>query len=89
MAERGTLHKNKLVEFKQWLVEDGWTLELTKGEYERVRARKGKKLLQIYDNAHSAHLSYSDSHFGVVNAFLRRKKHKREGGTDVQMQSLY
>ena len=56
MSNRNTLHKSKLVDFKNWLIKNGWILEDCKGDYEVVRARKNNKLLLIYDNHRSAHL---------------------------------
>lgn len=46
MAVRNLLHKNKLEDFKQWLVECGWEIEPTKGDYEVLRARKDDKRLE-------------------------------------------
>lgn len=45
MANRHTLHKNKLKAFKDWLISDGWEIEDTKGFYEILRAKKGKRVL--------------------------------------------
>lgn len=77
MADRRTLHINKLEDFKKWLVNDGWRIEEPKGIYEVLRARKpGRKhLLLIYkkDSA-KEHLSYLDRDEGVIRAFLRDKK---------------
>lgn len=77
MADRRTLHINKLEDFKEWLAKDGWTIEKPKGIYEVLRARKpGRQhLLLIYkkDSA-KEHLSYLDRDEGVIRAFLRDKK---------------
>lgn len=77
MAERGTLHKNKLEDFKVWLECTGWTLELCKGYYEVIRARKGKRLVLIFDNNNTAHLSYAPTAHDVVMSFIRSRKESR------------
>ena len=41
MADRYRLHKSKLEDFKNWLINDGWTIENPKGTWEVLRARKG------------------------------------------------
>lgn len=74
MADRRTLHINKLEDFKKWLVKDGWRIEEPKGIYEVLRARKpGRQhLLLIYkkDSA-KEHLSFMDRDAGVIRAFLQ------------------
>lgn len=71
---RNTLHKNKEQEFKTWLVDEGWSLEPTKGDYEVIRARKGQILVLIYSNHESDHLSYSEKFNGIVRKFINSRK---------------
>lgn len=71
---RNTLHRSKIQEFREWLVGDGWSLEPTKGAYEELRARKGKRLLLIYDRHEGDHLSYADKFGGIVQAFIKARK---------------
>ncbi|MEK3718934.1 hypothetical protein [Paenibacillus sp. FSL R7-0333] len=71
---RNTLHRSKIQEFREWLAEDGWSLEPTKGAYEVLRARKGKRLLLIYDRHEGDHLSYADKFAGIVQAFIKARK---------------
>ncbi|UHA74428.1 hypothetical protein [Paenibacillus sp. 481] len=76
MANRNTLHAEKLVAFMAWLVSDGWTVVPNKGEYEVLRATKsGRKPLIVYTrNSEVTHLTVPDSHMGVLRAFIRDTK---------------
>lgn len=74
MANRNTLHINKLEDFKEWLIKEGWEIESTKGAYEVLRARKqGRKSpLIVYGKSDAKeHLSVMDRDEGVIRAFLR------------------
>lgn len=74
MANRHMLHINKLEDFKEWLVKDGWEIEEPKGNYEVLRARKAgrKNPLIVYTKTDTKeHLSLMDRDGGVVGAFLR------------------
>ena len=77
MANRHTLHINKLDSFKKWLVKDGWELlPLSNNHYEVLRAKKAGKQypLIIYSGKSSEHLSLADRDMPVVGAFLRDSK---------------
>ena len=77
MANRHTLHINKLDSFKKWLVKDGWELlPLSNNHYEVLRAQKAGKQypLIIYSGKSSEHLSLADRDMSVVRAFLRDSK---------------
>ena len=77
MANRHTLHINKLDSFKKWLVKDGWELlPLSNNYYEVLRAQKAGKQypLIIYSGKSSEHLSFADRDMSVVGAFLRDSK---------------
>lgn len=80
MAERRLLHKTKLEDFKNWLCSDGWTIEDTKGYYEVLRARKGKRLFILYKRLDRGdHYSVMEKDVGVVRAFIRDNKEGKNG----------
>lgn len=82
MANRSTLHVDRLEDFKAWLVEDGWDLEDPKGDYEVLRARKPdrKRPLILWRRLSNSgggeltHLTYDDRDSGVIRAFLADMK---------------
>ena len=76
MANRHTLHINKLDSFKKWLVKDGWTIAEPKGEWEVLRAKKvgRQNPLIVYQRMNKEHLSVMDRDVGVIKAFLRDSK---------------
>lgn len=84
MANRHKLHINKLEDFTNWLVNDGWEIEEPKGMYEILRARKTDRRnpLIVYkkDNA-KEHLNFMDKDAGVVGAYLKEKKVKKTDET--------
>lgn len=80
MADRHRLHINKLDNFREWLIKDGWELEEPKGLYEVLRARKSGRqnpLIVYKKNSAKEHLSVLDRDSGVLSAFL--KSYKKEG----------
>ncbi len=82
MKTRNLLAVSRLDRFKNWLVEEGWQLQGTKGEYEVLRAvKQGRKNpLIIYKrlstNAGNSlvHLSVLDRDCGVIRAFIQSGK---------------
>lgn len=79
MAKRAILHKNKLDDFKKWLVEDGWKTERLKGNYEVLRARKQdhKHPLIIYDrNNANEHYTVLERDAGIISAYLNTRKNQ-------------
>lgn len=83
MADRCLLHKSKLEDFKHWLVNDGWTIEPTKGSWEVLRARKSnhKNPLIIYDrNVAKEHYTVQSRDIGVVMAYINEKYKVVEDG---------
>ncbi|MDY4592596.1 MAG: hypothetical protein SO434_04255 [Eubacteriales bacterium] len=74
MANRHLLAVNKLEDFKQWLIRNGWHIEEPKNIYEVLRARKeGEKYpfiayQRIKDNL--VHLSLSDYNTKIVREYL-------------------
>lgn len=87
MANRHTLHINKLDSFKKWLVKDGWELlPLSNNPYEVLRAQKAGKQypLIIYSGKSSEHLSLADRDMSVVRAFLRDSKKLRTNADRIR-----
>ena len=77
MADRYRLHKSKLEDFKNWLINDGWTIENPKGTWEVLRARKEgrKNPLLVYTKMDAKeHLSVMDRDRSVLGAYLRDLK---------------
>lgn len=80
MANRCILHRNHLDAFKEWLKNDGWEIEDTKGLYEVLRARKEgrREPLIIFEKAGAKeHLSVMDRDLEVVKAFLSVKSDEK------------
>ena len=81
MANRHTLHINAIDDFKQWLVSDGWELQTLKGDYEVIRAKKGKRTFiafkRLKDNLQ--HLSTTDKDARVVYAYIKAKRGRKVG----------
>lgn len=80
MANRNTLHINAIDDFKKWLVKDGWELQNVIGDYEVIRAKKGKRLFIAFERLKDnlQHLSVSNENMGVVKAFYKSKKEVSE-----------
>ena len=76
MANRHLLHKDKLDEFRDWLVSEGWNIYPSRGDYEVLRALSPKlKWFIAYRRADvKEHYSVRDEDVGVLLRFLRRKK---------------
>lgn len=75
MPVRSRLHITHKDKFIEWLKKDGWTIETPKGDYEVIRARKGKRILLAYErNDMKEHYTVRDCDMGVVAAFLRDLK---------------
>ena len=70
MAIRNMLHKNKLVEFEQFLDSKGYMILPTVGAYEVLRARKGKDTVIVYQQRDvKEHLSIMDKDYRLVREF--------------------
>ena len=82
MANRNTLSVNKLEDFKEWLISDGWRLHRTKGFYEVLRATKDGKIrpLIVYKRLDTnigcdlVHYTLDDRDCGVLRAYLKARK---------------
>jgi len=75
MANRSTLHKSHLNDFKAWLILDGWTICEPKGCYEVCRATKpGKHTLIVWRRHGGDHYTVSDKFVGIIRQFTRSRK---------------
>jgi hypothetical protein len=80
MANRHTLSVKRLDEFKEWLENNGWQVQETKGFYEALRAVKEdrKNPLIVYwrqdtNNGNElVHYAVLDRDMGIIRQFLRR-----------------
>ena len=75
MANRHTLHSNKLYAFSKWLIKTGWTIEEPKGIWEVLRAKKAGRQnpLIVYQKINKEHLSVLDRDIDVIKRFLQEK----------------
>lgn len=81
MANRNTLHVNKLNDFRDWLEADGWDIYPCKGYFEVLRAVKGARVLIVYKRLGDIeHYTVTDKYVGVVKAFLRDRKARTTDG---------
>ena len=75
MANRHILHKSKLTAFRDWLISDGWEIQDTKGFYEVLRAKKGKRVLIVYERLDmKEHYSLADRDCPIVRQFLNKER---------------
>lgn len=82
MANRHTLHVDRLGDFERWLSDNGWEIEEPKGDYEVLRARKPdrKRPLILWRRLSNngggelTHLTYDDRDGAVIFAFLLDRK---------------
>lgn len=88
MANRHLLAVNKLEEFKNWLIENDWKIERTKGNYEVLRARKSTEKLPLIvykkDKDGLIHLSVSDWNTKYVYEFINYNKRNKQTQLDQQ-----
>lgn len=70
---RNLLHKNKLEDFKTYLVENGWIIQDTKGVFEVLRAVNPdirKRPLIVYSGKSAEHYSLDDRDADIVRNFI-------------------
>ena len=88
MANRHLLAINKLEDFRNWLLKNGWQIEETKGKYEVLRARKSTEKLPLIvykkDKDGLIHLSVSDWNTKYVYEFINNNKSNKQ--TDLKSQ---
>lgn len=81
MANRNTLSVNQVEKFKAYLVDEGWELQETKGDYEVLRATKEGRNHTLIAYSRLAtnggkeiqHLTLADRDMPIVRAFLKKK----------------
>lgn len=81
MAVRSMLHHSHIEPLKKWLINDGWTIQDTKGFYEVLRAIKdGKRPLIVYTKLNAKeHYSIDERDMSIIRAFIRDfNKYKAE-----------
>lgn len=82
MANRNTLCVEKLDDFKEWLMSDGWKIQQPKGYYEVLRATKQSKKhpLIVYKRLDTnggnnlVHYTIQEKDVGVLRAYLKVRK---------------
>ena len=77
---RNRLHQNKVEEFKEWLMEKGWEVVPTKGDYEVFRAVKyGETTLIVHFKADAQqHLTLHGESEKWFSKWMREKRHEQE-----------
>ena len=89
MANRHLLAINKLEDFRNWLLKNGWQIEETKGKYEVLRARKSTEKLPLIvykkDKDGLIHLSVSDWNTKYVADFINSKKDNKSNNLQQQL----
>lgn len=82
MADRGTLHKSKLGEFRKYLIfNQGYQEQETKGEYEVLRMIHSSEQYPVIiyrKNSMKEHYSVMDRDMDLVRDFLRISKEIQE-----------
>ena len=86
MANRHTLHSNKLDAFRKWLIKTGWTIEEPKGIWEVLRAKKAGRQnpLIVYQKTNKEHLSVLDRDIDIIKDFLRDNKKKQTNADRIR-----
>jgi hypothetical protein len=91
MADRCTLHRSKLLDFRQWLADEGWT-HASLGEWQAVKAFKiqneKKAWLIVYDRSRGDHLSLDSASFRVVQRYLSVTKHQQRTRPTAEMDEV-
>lgn len=84
MADRCLLAISKLNDFKDWLKEDGWVVVEPKGNYEVVRAKKGKRWLIIFQRSLAeVHATVMDKDAPLIRTYITsRRNHEDVGGRE-------
>lgn len=86
MANRHTLHSNKLDALHTWLIKTGWTIEEPKGIWEVLRAKKAGRQnpLIVYQKTNKEHLSVLDRDIDIIKDFLRDNKKKQTNADRIR-----
>lgn len=76
MANRHTLHKNDLENFRQWLDSTGWQILEPKGDFEVLRARRydyPRPLLVHRGLGGGEHYSIDERDMRIYRAYYQQK----------------
>lgn len=82
MADRHTLHKGDLENFKKWLVTHGWDILPTKGDHEVLRARRDDwpRPLLVYEKVDGGdHYSIDERDLRIYRTYFNEKRRKHRG----------
>ena len=75
MAERCLLHQNKLDLLKWWLSSKGYEIQATKGDFEVLRAVKGKDTVIIFRKLGAKeHLTVQQKDDKLIRQFIRETR---------------
>lgn len=81
MADRCSLHVNRIQDFIVFCEQDGWMNQKTKGPYEAIRMKKGKLTLIVHRRDRTLaggdiqHLSTWGESERMFKRFIRARKH--------------
>tara|TARA_R110000787_G_scaffold272267_1_gene379639 strand:- start:356 stop:601 length:246 start_codon:yes stop_codon:yes gene_type:complete len=77
MADRNSLHRNKLEDFKVWLVGKGYNPVENHAQHEALRWKvKGQPMPIIFNGKSSEHLSCNQSSLNFVYEFINQSKER-------------
>lgn len=77
MANRNTLHFNKIDSFRKWLSDNGYKIGIENTlaqEVLRWKGQKGEPMPIIFHGQSNQHLSCNESAIGYVKKFIRENK---------------
>lgn len=73
MANRNSLHRNKLEDFKLWLIGEGYKPIENNAQYEVLRWKvKGQPMPIIFDGKSTEHLSCNQASIDFVRKFINQ-----------------
>ena len=77
MSNKNVLHRSKLEEFREWLIDKDIVIKDNKGDFEvlRFKAQSGAMPI-IFNGASSEHLSCNQAAIGFVHDFIQETKKK-------------
>jgi hypothetical protein len=77
--KRGTLHKSKILDFVDWLENNGFEVRDGKGEYQELQVNVGRKFIPIYDRNRGDHYTIQEGPLlRLAYLFARENKNKEK-----------
>ncbi len=76
MAKKNLLHRNKLEQFKQWLIDKGYEPESNCGVYEVLRWSFGADMPMIFNGSAKDHYTCNESSIRFVRQFISETNKK-------------